>query len=277
MRVLIIVIIFGALLGYATPSAAQVEPPEMTATALIQRATQQAAIERATQQALENVQLQLDGTRQVLTATEVAQNAEIAQSAANSASTIIATTLGIIGIFGVILAFFATRRVLALNQRIDRAQDLAKDDPQKAKLAWDLARVTLESYFNRNISQITWIFWLSVVVMALGFLIITFSIFLVILYPDQLTPAVITTIVGGLTEFIGATFLFVYRSTIQQALNYFVTLEKINSVGMAMQILDTMPDGAVSDDLKNQTKATLITLMIQQSGKEPAANKDKQE
>jgi hypothetical protein len=68
-----------------------------------------------------------------------------------------------------------------------------------------------------------------------------------------------------ITEFIGATFLFIYRSTIQQASSYSRTLERINSVGMAMQILDTMPDGAKPDDLKNKTKAALVELLIRQA------------
>lgn len=33
---------------------------------------------------------------------------------------------------------------------------------------------------------------------------------------------------------------------------------------MAMQILDTMPDEANSDDLKNKTKATLVELLVKQ-------------
>ena len=67
-----------------------------------------------------------------------------------------------------------------------------------------------------------------------------------------------------ITQFIGATFLFIYRSTIQQPINYSRTLERINSVGMAMQILDTMPDATTPEDLKSKTKASLVQLLVQQ-------------
>jgi hypothetical protein len=73
---------------------------------------------------------------------------------------------------------------------------------------------------------------------------------------------------GVITEFIGATFLFIYRSAIQQAVDYSKSLERINSVGMAMQILDTMPntpDPGVPEDLKSKTKATLVELLVQQA------------
>jgi len=124
--------------------------------------------------------------------------------------------------------------------------------------------VTLEAYFNKNLSQIASIFWLSVLVMVAGFAILLYGIWRSVQTPDVLGPATIAGISGIITEFIGATFLFIYRSTIQQAVNYSKTLERINSVGMAMQILDTMPDDANPTDLKSTTKADLVKLLVQQ-------------
>jgi nitrate reductase gamma subunit len=149
------------------------------------------------------------------------------------------------------------------QERIKAAESDVQKYPDKAKYAWDLARVTLESYFNRNLRQISSIFWLSVLVMLAGFVIIGWGITRAINSPDSIAPAVIASVAGVITEFIGATFLFLYRSTIQQASTYTKTLERINSVGMAMQILDTIPDG--EKDLKNKTKATLVDLIVRQS------------
>jgi hypothetical protein len=151
------------------------------------------------------------------------------------------------------------------GQRIAQAESKVEAEPEKAKPAWDLARATLEAYFNRNLSQITSIFWLSVIVMVIGFAIIVGGIIKAFQDPDVLGPAGIAATCGLITEFIGATFLFIYRSTIQQAIDYSQTLERINSVGMAMQILDTMPDQTKSDDLKSQTKATLVELLVKQA------------
>ena len=148
---------------------------------------------------------------------------------------------------------------------IDRAQSEAQSKPEKSKPAWDLARATLEAYFNRNLSQVTSIYWLSVAVMLVGFIIVGVGISFAFSIPAAITPAAIASIAGIITEFIGATFLFIYRSTIQQAINYSRTLERINSVGMAMQILDTMPDETRPDDLKSKTKASLVDLLVRQA------------
>ena len=162
------------------------------------------------------------------------------------------------------------------RERIAEAENKAENEPEKVKPAWDLARVTLESYFNKNLSQVTAIFWLSVFVMFIGFGIIIWGISQAIRMPDSTLPAVITGLAGVITEFIGATFLFIYRSTISQAGNYTKTLERINSVGMAMQILDTIPADAKDDSLKNSTKAIVVKMLMQQAYSE-VSEEDKTE
>lgn len=151
------------------------------------------------------------------------------------------------------------------SEKIAEAELKVTDEPTQITPAWDLARVTLEAYFSRNLNQITAIFRLSVVVMLVGFGIIVWGITQAVKFPDAIVASAIATGAGIITEFIGATFLFVYRSAIEQAINYSKTLERINSVGMAVKILDTMPDEAKPDDLKSKTKANLVELLIQQS------------
>jgi hypothetical protein len=157
------------------------------------------------------------------------------------------------------------KQFISSKEKIEQAESRVEREPEKAKPAWDLARATLEAYFNRNLSQVSWIFWLSVTVMFIGFVIVGFGIAQAMRSPNTLAPATIASLAGIITEFIGATFLFIYRSTIQQAIDYSQTLERINSVGMAMQILDTMPDQTNPEDLKSKTKANLVELLVRQS------------
>lgn len=180
---------------------------------------------------------------------------------------------GLVGFapFGILggLAYYLWRnqqkQFISSKEKIEQAESRVEREPEKAKPAWDLARATLEAYFNRNLSQVSWIFWLSVTVMFIGFVIVGFGIAQAMRSPNTLAPATIASLAGIITEFIGATFLFIYRSTIQQAIDYSQTLERINSVGMAMQILDTMPDQTNPEDLKSKTKANLVELLVRQS------------
>lgn len=177
-------------------------------------------------------------------------------------------------LFAVILGYVfqakaSAEQLKTSKEKIDKAELRIEEQPEKAKPAWDLARATLEAYFSRNLSQITSIFWLSVVVMLVGFVIVIWGISQAIQSPTTVVPATIASVAGVITEFIGATFLFIYRSTIEQAVNYSRTLERINSVGMAMQILDTMPDETKTDDLKSRTKATLVEMLVRQAYEVP--------
>ena len=123
------------------------------------------------------------------------------------------------------------------------AQEKHREEPSKAKPVWDMAQITLECYFNRNLSQIRWIFWLSISVMSLGFILILYGVALGYQNPkENWTIAGIGGIAGIITEFIGATFLFVYKSSIQQADKYAEILERMNFVGMAMQMLDSIAE-----------------------------------
>lgn len=179
---------------------------------------------------------------------------------------IVGIMIGIVGVFASYLQFKQTLDNSRLSvKRIAQAESRVEAQPEKIKPAWDLARVTLESYFNRNLSQVTAIFWLSVTVMFIGFAIIIWGIAQAVQSPNGTLPAVITGMAGVITELIGATFLFIYRSTMEQAVTYTKTLERINSVGMAMQILDTIPNNAKDDGLKNSTKAVVVKMLMQQA------------
>jgi hypothetical protein len=187
-------------------------------------------------------------------------------------ATMIIAEIGAIGY----LAYMLNSASLTITQeelkKITSAELKIKEEPEKAKPAWDLGRVILEAYFNRNLLQIRSIYWVSISVMVFGFMIIIVGIYQAAQNPDALAPAVLAGVAGIITEFIGATFLFVFKSTMQQASDYSKTLERINSVGMAMAILDTMPDECKEDDLKNKTKSILVELLVKQAHDTQSSN-----
>lgn len=147
-----------------------------------------------------------------------------------------------------ILGFFLYLQTESTGSKFEekayqQAQVRHAEEPDKAKPVWDMAQLTLESYFRRNLSQIQWIFWLSIVVMTLGFLLILYGVALSYQNPrENWIVGAIGGIAGIMTEFIGATFLYVYRSSIEQAGKYAEILERMNIVGMSMQILDSVAD-----------------------------------
>ena len=169
----------------------------------------------------------------------------------------------LVPMLAVAFGYVASHRAMApvtTPERVREIEQLAEREPTRSKYAWDLARVKLEAYFDRNLSQVNLIFWISVAVMFVGFVFVMLSLTFTQFNTDN-TTRLVGTAAGVITESIGATFMFIYKSTMEQARAFMTTLDRINAVGMAVQILDTIPDDAV--DLKNATKVELVKALLE--------------
>jgi hypothetical protein len=173
----------------------------------------------------------------------------------------VAITLAIIGGISVlgVGVYEQAQASSAREQVIKEVEERARTHPKEPQAAWDLARVKLESYLNRNLRQIQWIFFLTLLVMIVGFVIIGYGIIRVYQSPENFRPSIVVTLSGVVVEFIGATFLLIYRSTMEQAQTYVSMLEKINAVGMSINILDTMTS-ANTDKVRAQLAMELLSL-----------------
>jgi predicted membrane metal-binding protein len=145
------------------------------------------------------------------------------------------------------------------EQRIEAVEKRVQENPKEPKAAWDLARIKLEDYLNRNLSQVRSIFWLTVLVMTGGFFLIGTGAYESFRDPN-FKASVLTSVSGVIVSFIGGTFLVLYKSTMAQAKEYVTMLERINAVGMSVQILETLNDG--DKDLKHQTIADVAKQLL---------------
>src|SRR6266702_3526943 len=170
-------------------------------------------------------------------------------------------------IFGATLAigvakYLKYRQETKQDLKIEEVEKRVLENPKEAKAAWDLARVKLESYLNRNLDQVRSIFWLTVFVMLVGFSLIGFGILKAFASPTNLYPSIIAAGSGVLVNFIGATFLVLYKSTMAQSAEYMNILERINAVGMSVQIVETL-DGADAGKLKQETTAEIAKRLLE--------------
>lgn len=164
-----------------------------------------------------------------------------------------------------VLAYQRSLRRTAAVSRIERAERNVEEHPERPQAAWELAQVKLETYLDRNLTQVRSIYWLTIVVMTLGFSLIGYGVFKVFSNPvNNLNASIVSVASGILVNFIGASFLVVYRSTMAQATDYVTILERINAVGMAVQILDTIEDK--ENNLRQETTAAVATEMLKMYG-----------
>jgi hypothetical protein len=163
------------------------------------------------------------------------------------------------------LVFFVDHRMRTAKARqeakLAHARELVDQNPERARFAWQLARTRLESYFDRNLFQVNLVFWVAVLVMTAGFVVVLWGINRAEATGTAITPgAGIAVAAGVLTQFLGATFMVLYRSTMRQANDFILVLDRINNVGMAMQVLDQIPDNP--PELKNDSRAKIIEHLL---------------
>ncbi len=165
------------------------------------------------------------------------------------------------GLIGLILsAYQSVIEQKGRQERLKVKEEEVQKNPEKTRAAWDLAQEKLENYLDRNLAQVRSIYWLCVIVMLFGFVLIASGAILIYKNPQALNASVLSSISGILVTFLGGTLLFIYKSTMSQAKDYVSMLERINAVGMSLQIIDTL-DGA-NKDMQNQAKADLAKELL---------------
>jgi hypothetical protein len=159
-----------------------------------------------------------------------------------------------------ILAIQTLRDQQVREQKIETVEERLREHPERPQLAWDLARVKLENYLDRNLSQVRSIYWLTLIVMFCGFGFVMYGLFQVSQNPAKLPVSIVASASGVIISFIGGSFLLIYRSILAQSKEYVTVLERINAVGMAVQVIASIPE--TNGELKSQSKAELANQLL---------------
>jgi hypothetical protein len=125
-------------------------------------------------------------------------------------------SLGLGGILTVVTT--TLQRVEDQNRfrfRVEAAEKKIEAHPNQPQLAWELARVKLESYLSRNLAQVRSIFVLTVLVMFAGFALIGVGSYWAFRDQAHFKASVLSSISGVIVSFIGGTFLVLYKGSMQ--------------------------------------------------------------
>jgi dihydroxyacetone kinase DhaKLM complex PTS-EIIA-like component DhaM len=144
------------------------------------------------------------------------------------------------------------------EDKIKELEETLNKEPVDLKITWDLARVLLEKYMNQNLRQLNYIFWLTVIIMLSGFNLIVIGVNKIFNDPTNFAPAILSAVSGILVDFIGATFLVVYKSIMSQAKEYVLILERINAVRMSIEALQRITD----ETIKNLATKDLVKQIL---------------
>jgi hypothetical protein len=152
------------------------------------------------------------------------------------------------------------RREEVQRAKIAEAETKAENATDKARPAWTLAQTKLEAYFDRNLLQVNQVFIVAIAVMIVGFGFVLFGVAISFRQSTVLPISYVASGAGIITQFIGATFMVIYKSTMAQANEFMSVLERINTVGMSVQVLDSIPE--TDTELKNKSRARIVELLL---------------
>jgi hypothetical protein len=156
--------------------------------------------------------------------------------------------------------YYEILKIETTEKLINEQEKKVAENPHEPKLAWDLARSKLENYLDRNLTQLRSIFYLSAFASTMGFGLIIYGSIMVFQKESNLQASIVVAISGLVSNFIAATFLTSYKSTMEQAKDYVNVLERINAVGMSVQIIESINDSHLQ--IKEETKAELSKKLI---------------
>ena len=173
---------------------------------------------------------------------------------------IIISVTGLVAL-GVAGSSFDYHKAQAKTQAVTALEERARAEPAEPQLAWDLARIKLESYLDRNLRQVSSIYYHTLVVMVFGMALISVGIWRAINVPAAIQPAALAALAGVIVQIIGGTFLLIYRSTMAQAKDYVIVLERINAVGMSINILEGIESATeMRDNARVQLSTSLLSM-----------------
>lgn len=180
-----------------------------------------------------------------------------------------------IGLLGLLIV--AAKEELQKSEKAElevrQVEEKARANPERPEFAWDLARTKLERYLDRNLYEVRAIFVLTTLVMLGGFGLVVYGLLQSFSQPTNLPVSIVSAASGVLLSFIGGSFLLIYRSVLAQSASYVSILERINAVGMAVQIASTVPD--TDGKLKAETVASLAKSLLTMYGTTPGAPQPK--
>lgn len=180
----------------------------------------------------------------------------------------IGISAGVAGLtaLGIAMGSFEYHKSKVETEAVNALRERVIEEPAEPQLAWDLARIKLENDLDKNLKQVSSIYYLTVIVMIFSMILIGFGVYRAIDDPSTIQPSALAALTGIIVQIIGGTFLIIYRSTMAQAKDYVNVLERINAVGMSINILESIESATdMRDDARIKLSVILLSMYAPQN------------
>lgn len=163
------------------------------------------------------------------------------------------------------------RQIAALDrqvgERAKKAASQSEQQPATNKTVWEEHFNRQQQYILVNLRQNQGVFRLAISMIIFGLLLICFGLIQDYLSATPRDSAIAwsgswAAIIAGLvSQFVAGTILVVFKSVFQQTTDYYKSVERMASIGIAMNMLDTLPTG--DPEFKSRIMASLAKVVLE--------------
>jgi hypothetical protein len=98
----------------------------------------------------------------------------------------------------------------------------------------------LQDFYDTGQFQQKVSFWVSIVAVTIGFIVILFSIYIFLTNPEKIKESVLLGVAGVISEFIAAAFFYIHNKNLTQLNTYFEKLIKLQDTQLAISLVEKM-------------------------------------
>ena len=143
------------------------------------------------------------------------------------------------------------------SKRIEIEQNIKENDGGNVQDIIKLNLNQLDEYYTINKNQSKNSYGFSIFMIIGGFLLIVTTVIFGFINPDKYTLSIITGLAGLITEFIGATSLYLYKESTKHINEFIERLTFLQKIMLAIDLAERMPKRK-----KNEQIAKIIEGLI---------------
>lgn len=127
------------------------------------------------------------------------------------------------------------------NERLEIENNIKKSDGENVQDIIKLNLNQLDEYYTINKNQSKNSYSFSIFMILVGFLLIAVTVIYYFINSDRYTLSLITGVAGLITEFIGATSLYLYKESIKHINEFIERLTFLQRIMLAIDLAERMP------------------------------------
>lgn len=172
------------------------------------------------------------------------------------------------------------RQITTLDRQVVEEAKLAAEQtgqyPATNTTFWNEHFNRQQQYILVNLRQNQGVFLLAISMIVFGLALICFGLVQDFLFSrpgdtDTIWNGSWAAIIAGLiSQFFAGTILVVFKSVFQQTTDYYKSVERMASIGIAMNMLDTLPTG--DSELKSRILANIARVVLDRQLGQPGAS-----